>query len=45
MYKVDFNNKIFPKIILELNKKFDNSSNNFKLNTVKSLINYFEKLN
>ena len=32
-------------IILDLNKKFDNKNNNFKIDSVKSLTNYFKKIN
>ena len=44
MYKIDYNNKIFPKNIKELNTPFKNKSNNFKLDSIKSLIDYFNKL-
>ena len=44
MYKIDYN-KIFPKNIKELNTPFNNDkNNNFKLDSIKSLINYFNKL-
>ena len=43
MYKIDYNNKFFPKNIKELNKKFENK-NNFKLDSIKLLTNYFKKL-
>ena len=42
MYKINYNNKIFPKNIKELNTPFN--KNNFKLDSIKSLINYFNKL-
>ena len=44
MYKIDYNNKIFPKNINELNKSFENKNNTFKIDTIKSLTNYFKKL-
>ena len=46
MYKIDYNNnnnKFFPKNTKELNKKFENK-NNFKLDSIKLLTNYFKKL-
>ena len=43
MYKLDHNKRIFPKNILELNKKTEDK-NNFKIDTIKSLTNYFKKL-
>ena len=45
MYKIDYNNKFFPKNIKELNKKFENKNNKFKIDTVKLLTNCFKKLN
>ena len=36
-----YNNKIFPKNSKKLNKSFENK---FKIDTIKSLANYFEKL-
>ena len=39
------NNKLyFPKNIKELNKSFENKNNTFKIDTIKSLTNYFKKL-
>ena len=32
MYKINYNNKIFPK-----NKKFENKNNKFKIDSIKSL--------
>ena len=43
MHKLDHNKKYFPKNIKELNKNFENN-NNFKINSIKLLINYFKKL-
>ena len=40
-----YNNKIFPKNIKELDKNYVNKNNKFKIDTVKSLTNYFKKLN
>ena len=34
----------FFQRILELNKKFENNNNNFKIDSIKSLTNYFKKL-
>ena len=39
MYKL-----YFPKNIKELNKNFENKHNNFKINSIKNLENYFKKL-
>ena len=39
MYKL-----YFPKNIKELNKNFENKNNNFKINSIKNLENYFKKL-
>ena len=40
MYKTgNYNNQFFPKNIHELTKKFEN-----KIDSIKSLINYFSKL-
>ena len=39
MYKL-----YFPKNIKELNKNFENKNNNFKINSIKILENYFKKL-
>ena len=39
MYKLHF-----PKNIKELNKNFENKNNNFKINSIKNLENYFKKL-
>ena len=44
MYKIDYN-KIFPKNIKELNTPFKNKNNNFKIDSIKLLTNYFNKLN
>ena len=33
----------FPKNIKELNKNFENKNNNFKINSIKNLENYFKK--
>ena len=43
MYKLDHNIRIVPKNILELNKKIEDK-NNFRIDTIKSLTNYFKKL-
>ena len=46
MYKIgDYKEKFFPKNVLDLNKNFENENNNFKIDNVKSLTNYFKKLN
>ena len=37
-------NKIFPKNTKELNTSFKNNNNNFNINTIKSLENYFKRL-
>ena len=34
----------FPKNVKELNKNFEDKNNNFKINSVKNLENYFKKL-
>ena len=34
----------FPKNIKELNRDFENKDNNFKINSIKTLENYFKKL-
>ena len=34
----------FPKNIKELNKDFENKNNNFKINSIRNLENYFKKL-
>ena len=39
MYKL-----YFTKNIKELNKNFENKNNNFKINSIKNLENYFKKL-
>ena len=44
MYKIDYSNKIFPKNIEELCTEYDNKNSNFKINTIESLTNYFDKL-
>ena len=44
MYKLDHNKKFLPRNILDLNKKFENNNNNFKINSIESLTNYFKKL-
>ena len=44
MYKLDHNKKFFSKNILDLDKKFENKNNNFKIDSIKSLTNYFKKL-
>ena len=44
MYKLDHNKKFLPRNILELNKKFENENNNFKIHSIHSLTNYFKKL-
>ena len=36
--------KSFQKNLKELNKRFQNKNNNFKIDSIKLLINYFEKL-
>ena len=43
MYKLDHNKKYFPKNI-KLNKNFENENNNFKINSIELLTNYFKKL-
>ena len=43
MYKLDHNKKYFPKNIKELNKNFENKNNNFKIDSVKLLKDYFSK--
>ena len=44
MYNLDHNKKFFPKNILDLNKKFENKNNNFKIDNVKLLKDYFLEL-
>ena len=44
MYKIDYNNKIFPKNLKELNTNYENTNNNFKIDSIKSLTDYFNKL-
>ena len=44
MYKLDHNKKYLPKNILDLNKTFIYSKNNFKIDSIKNLKNYFKKL-
>ena len=45
MHKIDnYNKQFFPKNIHELIKKFENKNNNFKIDSIKSLTNYFSKL-
>ena len=44
MYKIDCNNKLFPKNLKELNTEYENKNNNFKIDTVESFTNYFNKL-
>ena len=46
MHKLDHNKKYFPKNIKELNKNFENknNNNNFKIDSVKLLKDYFSKL-
>ena len=40
-----YNNKLyFPKNLKELNTSFEDKNNNFRINTIKSLTNYFNKL-
>ena len=40
-----YNNRLyFPNNIEELNKSFENKNNKFKIDTIKSLTNYFKKL-
>ena len=39
MYKL-----YFPKNIKELNKNYENKNNNFRINSIENLENYFEKL-
>ena len=39
-----YNKLYFPKNIKELNKDYKNKNNKFKINTTKSLTNYFKKL-
>ena len=34
----------FPKNIKELDRNFENENNNFKINSIKNLENYFKKL-
>ena len=42
MYKIDY--KYFPKNILELNAPIENINNNFKIDSINSLKDYFSKL-
>ena len=44
MYKLDHNKKYFPRNIKELNKNYENENNNFKINFIELLTNYFKKL-
>ena len=44
MYKLDHKKKFLPRNILDLNKKFENNNNNFKINSIELLTNYFKKL-
>ena len=45
MYKIgNYNSQFFPKNIYELTKKFENKKNNFKVDSIKTLTNYFSKL-
>ena len=44
MYKLDHNKKYLPKNILDLNKTFIYSKNNFEIDSIKNLENYFKKL-
>ena len=44
MYKLNYNKKYFPKNIKELNINFENNNNNFKINSIELLTNYFKKL-
>ena len=45
MYEIDnYNKQFFPKNMHELTKKFENKNNNFKIDSIKSLTNYFSKL-
>ena len=44
MYKLDHNKNFLPRNILDLNKKFENKNNNFKINPIELLANYFKKL-
>ena len=44
MYKIDYTYKIFPKNISKLNTKYENTNNNFNIDSIKSLEDYFNKL-
>ena len=44
MHKIDHNKKLFCDNIKDLNKNFIFGDNNFKLNTINNLTNYFKKL-
>ena len=45
MYKIDYNNKYFPKNLEELGTPYENNNNNnFKIESIESLTNYFNKL-
>ena len=43
MYKIDYTYKYFPKNISELNTPIENI-NNFKIDSINSLKDYFSKL-
>ena len=43
MYKLDYNKKLLSQNIFDLNKKFI-YNNNFKIDSIKNLENYFKKL-
>ena len=45
LYSYMYNKLYFPKNIKELNKNYGNKNNKFKIDTIKSLTNYFKKLN
>ena len=44
IYEIDYNNKIFPRNIEELNTAYENKNNNFNMNSIESLKDYFNKL-
>ena len=45
MYKINnYYKQFFPKNIHELTKNFENENDNFKIDSIKSLTNYFSKL-
>ena len=44
MYKIDYNNKYFPKNLEELNTQFEYKNSNSKIDSIESLTNYFNKL-